>query len=81
MGVNQLHSAKEQLKGQLALSEENRLTSVLRVAKSYSSTKKAFTMEELMKIIDNISAEDVLEVANESFNFEQFSSLIYTPTN
>ncbi|PKQ68916.1 M16 family metallopeptidase [Raineya orbicola] len=75
----QLHTAKQQLMGQIALAEENFMNLMLVLGKSLLDTRKIESLQEIFKKIEAISAEDIWEVANEIFDESQFSTLTYLP--
>ena len=77
LGINQLHLAKQQLKGHIALAQENRVGLMLALGKSLLLFDKVDTNQEIFNQIDAITSEDVLEIANEIFVEDQFSSLSF----
>ncbi|MEJ2596001.1 MAG: pitrilysin family protein [bacterium] len=77
LGTMQLHRAKRQVMGQLAISLESRLSEMLGIAKNHLHDGYVKTVEEIMEEIHQISAGDVLEVAEEIFNPDQMSNLVY----
>ena len=77
LGNMQLHKARRQLKGQITISAENRENLMLNIGKSFLLYNKVESLEDLYRKIDNISASDLLEIANEIFDEKQLSYLIY----
>lgn len=77
LGTIQLHRAKKQLTGQLAISFESRLNEMLGIAKSELHDNEVKTFEEILAEIASISSTDILEVANEVFDPGKLSTLIY----
>lgn len=77
LGTLQMSRAKQQIVGQLAISLESNLSSMLSNGKSYLHLGKVFTFNEIASNIDLISAEELLSVANEIFNPSQLTTLIY----
>lgn len=73
----QLHRAKVQLLGQIALSEENNANIMLGIGKSLLNYGKVDSLEEVYEKINRISSNDLLEISNEVFNEKQLSTLIY----
>jgi predicted Zn-dependent peptidase len=71
--------AKEQLKGQLAMSEENNNSLMLMLAKSLLDLDEVKTIERLFAEIDGITKQDLTLVANEIFAPELLSTLTYRP--
>ena len=77
LGVNQLHLAKQQLKGHIALAQENRVGLMLALGKSLLLFDKVDTNQEIFDKIDEITSKDVIEIANEILIPENFSSLTF----
>jgi predicted Zn-dependent peptidase len=77
MGDVQLKKAKQQIIGQLAISVENLENQMLSIGKSYLVYGKVDTMETIYRKIENITAVQLREVANEILNKEKLSSLIF----
>lgn len=77
LGTIQLHRAKKQLIGQLAISFESKLNEMLGNAKSHLHDDKVKTFNRIVAEIEEISANEILEVANEIFDKNQLSTLIY----
>mgnify|MGYP002778950270 FL=1 len=79
LNSGQLRSTKEQLKGQLAMSEENNNGFMLMMAKSILDLGMVESLESIFTRIDNITAEDIQRVASEMFNEDQLNYLIFEP--
>lgn len=79
LGTLQLHQLKEQIKGQLAMAEENNLSFMQMMGKSMLDTGRIDSLEGLLKIIDNISAVALRTVANDVLTEQHFSRLDYVP--
>jgi predicted Zn-dependent peptidase len=77
LGQMQLHKARRQLKGQIAISSENRENLMLNIGKSYLLYNKVDSLADIYKKIDSLTAGDLLEMANEIFDENQLSYLIY----
>lgn len=77
LGVLQLHLAKKQYIGQMALSQESTLNSMMALGKSLLLFDKIDTDEAFHKRLRNISDVDIMEVANELLIDENLSTLIY----
>jgi predicted Zn-dependent peptidase len=77
LGQMQLHKAKRQLKGQIAISSENRENLMLNIGKSYLLYNKVDSLPYVYGKIDKLTANDLLEIANECLNPDQMSQLIY----
>lgn len=79
MGVRQLHQAKQQLIGQIALSQESGAGTMIALGKSYLMYDRVDSLEQVYDSINSITASDVMEIANEIFADEVLSELIYLP--
>jgi len=79
LGKLQLGKFKSQFSGQMVMSDENRSGLMVHIGKGILTHGKAISLEEVLKEIEKISAENILEVANEIFNPMQFSYLTYLP--
>ncbi len=77
LGAIQLSKAKKQLIGQIAVSTESREDLMLTIGKSYLLYDRVDPLRLVFDKIESISAEDLLEVANEVLNPEQMSRLVY----
>ncbi len=77
LGTLQLHRAKQQIIGQLAISLESNLNEMLSIGKSHLVFEKVDTINDINDKIVKITSEDLLDVANEVFDPDQFSTLIY----
>ncbi len=79
LGTRQLSAAKQQLIGQVALAQESRMSLAITMAKSMVVHNRMDTLELLYAKINSISSLDIAEVAEEVFNPEKLSELIYKP--
>lgn len=77
MGVLQLSRAKKQLIGQVAIESDSNSNLLFPMAKSFMNYGKAETFKETVALIESITASDVLEVANEIFDRDKFSTIKY----
>lgn len=75
----QLTRYKYQLKGQIAIAQENRAGVMLNNAKSVLNYNKPLDIAELFKKIDAVTPEEVMDVANEILQEKKLSSLVYLP--
>jgi predicted Zn-dependent peptidase len=78
LGDLQLHYAKKQLIGQTAISQENKAGVMLAIGKSLLYTGKVDPLEIVYQKIETISADQLMEVANEIFDQKNLSSLTFT---
>lgn len=79
LGSMQLHKAKNQIKGQMALSEENKNAMMLMMAKSQLDLNKIPDINSVFETIDSITASDIQELATRYLPVEQMSALTYLP--
>lgn len=77
LGTLQIHKAKRQLLGQIAISSENNETQMLSMAKSYLIYNKIDGLPEIEKKIQAITPGEILEIANEILEEKQLSSLTF----
>ena len=73
----QLHHAKQQLVGQLALGRESGMSELLAITRSMLMNEPIETVPDIIHTIEVISAEDLMEEANVVFNPDQLSTLIF----
>ena len=73
----QLHRIKKQLLGQLAIASENGEAQMLSQAKSLIAYNKVESLPELHARINALSASDLSEIANEIFEADRLSMLVY----
>jgi predicted Zn-dependent peptidase len=72
-----LRAAKKQFLGQWAISSDNGESQVLAMGKSLLTHGKIRSREEIRTLIENITSEDILAVAQDLFNPKQLSQLAY----
>lgn len=77
MGVLQLNSAKEQLKGHLALGLDSNSGLMLGLGKSLLLFNQIDTIPEIYKSIDKLTAENLLETANMYYDENNISELVF----
>ena len=77
LGTIQLSKAKNQIKGYLARGYENHESLMLSLGKSLVVFDKIDSIEDLCSKIDNVTASELLETANDIFEPSQLSTLIY----
>jgi len=78
LGTVQLHTSKQQIKGQIAISNDNNINELLAIGKSIISYDNVEDLNSIYQRIETISSEDLLEVANHIFDPKQMSKLIYS---
>ena len=77
LGTTQLHLAKMQLIGQMAINNDQALNEMQSIGKSYLVYDRVDTMEEISTEINSITPSQVLEAANEILLPDRFSRLYY----
>ena len=77
LSASQLSSAKQQLKGQIAIACDNRENFALDFGKSYLHHGKEKDLEQLFASIDAVSATELQQVACELFAPEKVTTLVY----
>ncbi len=77
LGSMQLHRAKRQIIGQLAISSDNKENLLFTVGKSFLLFDRFDSLEVVNQRIEAITAERLMEVANEVLDPNQLSQLIY----
>ena len=73
----QLHHAKQQLVGQLALGRESGMSELLAVTRSMLMNEPIETVPDIIHSIEIITAEDLMEEANLVFAPERLSTLVF----
>ena len=77
MTSSQLMAAKKQLIGQIGVASDNNENNALGMAKTFLHYNKYESSEFVFRRIEALTAEGLLEVANEMFAEEYLSTLIY----
>lgn len=79
LGSKQLQTAKNQIKGQLAMSEENHQNFMLMMAKSILDYGKIEGLDSVFGKVDRVTRSQLRQLANEQLDFDQMSILKYLP--
>jgi predicted Zn-dependent peptidase len=79
LGVGQLHACKQQLMGQLAMAEESNMNYMQMMGKSLLDLGQIDSLAEIFDQIQKVSAQELLEIANEMLNDQNLSTLTYLP--
>ncbi len=74
---SQLATAKQQIKGQIAIACDNRENFALDFGRSFLHNGKEKDLDRLFQQIDAVTAEEIQQVANELFDPEKMTTLIY----
>lgn len=77
LGTLQLHKAKQQLLGQVAIAQENNQSLMLGLGKSILLRDDVRTWKEVAERISALDAPSLLRIANEMLDEKDFSYLIY----
>lgn len=77
MSPSQLAAAKKQLIGQIGVASDNFENNALGMAKTYLHYHKYESSESVFQRIEALTAEQLLEVANEMFAESYLSTLVY----
>ena len=79
LGKVQLQTAKQQLKGQLAMADENNASLMLMMAKAMLDLERIDPLEDIFETIRTTTATELREIANEMFDESRLSELIFLP--
>ena len=79
LGSLQLHTAKEQLMGQLAMAEESNMGLMMMIGKSILDLDRVESLNEIFDKIKSIKAADLVDIANDVLREDQLSVLNYVP--
>ncbi|MCB0756657.1 MAG: insulinase family protein [Flavobacteriales bacterium] len=77
LGTLQLHKAKQQILGQVAIGQENNQSQMLGIGKSILTNDEVRTWKEITDKIEALTSKQLLRIANEILNEKDFSYLIY----
>lgn len=77
----ELARTKEHLKGAISLGLENTASRMMRLAKSEHYHKRYISYEEVIKKIEEVSIDDVHQIAREVLNYKNFSLAVIGPVN
>ena len=77
LGTLQLHHAKQQLIGQVALSYESGMNELLSATRSLLMGEPIEYMDDIIRNIEAVTASDILEMANRVFDRSQLSQIVF----
>ena len=77
LGTLQLRHAKQQLIGQVALSYESGMNELLSVARSRIMGEPIEYMDDIIRKIEAVTANDILDVANRVFDKSGLSQIVF----
>lgn len=75
----QLLKAKNKFIGQIALGEENRIGLIISMAKSLIDHNKIDSLERVFEKINQVTTEEVAQIANEVLDIEQLNIFTFSP--
>ena len=81
LSPTKLNGYKQQLKGQLALSRENNASLMLYYAKNLLIQGEIKAVGKILKAIDEITAQELLEAANQHLDEKEFHYLFFDGQN
>jgi predicted Zn-dependent peptidase len=76
-----LRQAKQKFTGLIALGEENRIGLIISMAKSLIDYGRVDSLEEIYAKVNAVTADQVLEIANEVFDPVKLTSLTFEPAD
>jgi predicted Zn-dependent peptidase len=74
-----LKRMKQQYCGQIAIASDSGLNQMFNIGKSVLRTGKVLEFDEIFQQVEDITAAQLLEIAEKYLDFNRFSSLIFTP--
>ena len=77
LGTLQLHHAKQQLIGQVALSYESGMNELLSATRSLIMGEPIEYMDDIIQKVEAVTSSDILEVANRVFDKKQLSQIVF----
>ena len=75
--ASQLHAVKKQLVGQICVASDNYENNALGMAKIFLHYNKFENLPAICQRVESVTADELIEVANEMFAEEYLSTLIY----
>ncbi len=79
LGTLQMHKAREQFLGQMAMAEENNISLMLMMGKSLLDLGIIESYEEVVQAVHRITAQQLFNLSNEVFAEDAFSFLYFVP--
>jgi predicted Zn-dependent peptidase len=79
-GTLQMHNAINQFTGQIMVSEENKLSSAMALARQWLQQENTLTIHEILSRVNSFTASELMETANRLFNENNLAQLSYIPT-
>ena len=79
MSNRQLHEAKKQIIGQMALAQDSGSALMFNLGKSLYLFNRIDTMQEVFRRLEEITSEQIQQAAVDTFHFEKMNVLAYVP--
>lgn len=79
LGALQLHKAKQQIKGQLAMAEENNTNLMLMMGRSMLDLDRIDHIDRIFEQIESQTSSSLMEIANEMYDESRLNYLIFNP--
>ncbi len=79
MSSRQLHEAKKQIIGQMALAQDSGSALMFNLGKSLYLFNRIDTMQEVFRRLEEITSEQIQQAAIDTFHFEKMNVLAYVP--
>ena len=79
MSSRQLHEAKKQIIGQMALAQDSGSALMFNLGKSLHQFNRIDTMKEVFRKLEEITSEQIQQAAIDTFHFEKMNVLAYVP--
>ena len=81
IGANELHLAKEHIKGNLTLSLESTSSRMIRLGRNEFALDRQVTPEEIEERVDAVTASQIVELAHDLFAEDQLGLCILGPVD
>jgi len=78
---NELHDAKEYLKGNLMLASESNDNQMVRLAQNETHFGRYITLKEIVDSVETVTVDDILVLAENLFNSNQFALTLLGPVS
>lgn len=80
LGTVLLKQAKNKFIGQIALGEESRMSLIITMSKSLMDLGYVQSLDNIYSQIENVTATNIWEVANELFDRDSLNTLVFEPS-
>ncbi|HAW52398.1 MAG TPA: peptidase M16, partial [Flavobacteriales bacterium] len=77
LSPSQMRKVIQQYQGQVSIAAESRVNQVVQRARSLMTLGRIERYEEVIQAVSNVTSSDIIETANELFNLNKFSCLIF----